>query len=178
MAALKITGAGATAEYLGQKVSVKKHFDTFAATDASELGGIKWDALSEETLCSKDVYERFAYFLMQVHPNGLKLGLDGRKEAAFFFLLVALGEPFGAIDDDQDAARCAHALRLRWCARATRATALAWRPTAARRRRPEAASRWPAAASGAARFAADAAAAPATRAAAALAALAPARARE
>ena len=75
MAALKITGAGATAEYLGQKVSVKKHFDTFAATDASELGGIKWDALSEETLCSKDVYERFAYFLMQVHPNGLKLGL-------------------------------------------------------------------------------------------------------
>ena len=101
----------------------------------------------------------------------------GSSEAALL-LLDALESLFGAIDDDKDAARCAHALRLRWCARATRATALAWRPTAARRRRPEAASRWPAAASGAARLAADAAAAPATRAAAALAALAPARARE
>lgn len=92
MAALKITGAGATAEYLGQKVSVKKHFDTFAATDASELGGIKWDALSEETLCSKDVYERFAYFLMQVHPNGLKLGLDGSTAGNYIGIVINLAQ--------------------------------------------------------------------------------------
>lgn len=82
-AAPVIRGEGTTADYLRQKASVKSIFDTFAKTDDSELNEVCWDALPEETLCSKPVYERFSYYLMHVHPNGTdskgnpRHGLDG-----------------------------------------------------------------------------------------------------
>ena len=95
-AAPVIRGEGTTADYLRQKASVKSIFDTFAKTDDSALNEVCWDALPEETLCSKPVYERFSYYLMHVHPNGTdskgnpRHGLDGSTATKYLGIMVNL----------------------------------------------------------------------------------------
>ena len=96
--AAKITGAGATSGYLGQKGNVKNIFNTWAETDASELDGTTWDQLPEATLCSKDVYERFAYFMLHVHLNGThasglpKLGVDASTCGNYLGIIIHLAQ--------------------------------------------------------------------------------------
>jgi hypothetical protein len=93
--ASKITGQGETAEWLGQKARVKGYFNTFAATDDSGFGGTLFDAVAEATLCSKDTWERFAYYLMHVHSYGTDgkgnpLRIDGSTASNYLGIAINL----------------------------------------------------------------------------------------
>jgi hypothetical protein len=98
MSRTKIAGAGESARWTGTKQSVKKVFNEFAATDASELDGVSWDELPEETLCSNDVYESFAYYMMHVRENGTdakgkpKIGLDGSTAGNYLGIVINLAQ--------------------------------------------------------------------------------------
>ena len=67
-----ITAEADSDSWLQQKGNVARIFDQFLAQD--ELDGNTFDALAEEILCARPIYERLGHFLVHVYkiPTGVK----------------------------------------------------------------------------------------------------------
>ena len=77
-------------------------FDLFIEQD-DELSGV-WEELSEETLCGRDVYERFAYFMLNVYEPDQRKGeehLDGSTTRNYLAIAIHLAcDKFKAVGSD------------------------------------------------------------------------------
>ena len=68
-----ITPGGDSRGWLQSGENTKRIFELFSAQD-DELDGADWDSVPETTLCSEEVYERMAHWLVHtyVSPPGTK----------------------------------------------------------------------------------------------------------
>jgi hypothetical protein len=75
-AAKSIGAGGASVSWTGQKKNVVRIFNLFIEQDEelSKRAEKTWDALPEEALCGPDVYERFAYYMLNVYEPDQRKG--------------------------------------------------------------------------------------------------------
>ena len=106
-ASVKSIGAGgASVSWTGQKKNVIRIFNLFIEQDEelSERAQKTWDALPEEALCSPDVYERFAYYMLNVYEPDQKKGeehLDGSTTRNYLAIAIHLAcDKFKAVGSD------------------------------------------------------------------------------
>jgi hypothetical protein len=105
--ATKTIGAGGTsASWTGQKKNVVRIFNLFIEQD-EELSTDRaktWEALSEAALCSPDVYERFAYYMLNVYEPDQRKGeehLDGSSTRNYLSIAIHLAcDKFKAVGSD------------------------------------------------------------------------------
>ena len=90
----------------GQKKNVVRIFNLFLEQDEPYTPGAarNWDALSEEALCIPDVYERFAYYMLNVYEPDQRKGeehLDGSTTRNYLAIAIHLAcDKFKAVGSD------------------------------------------------------------------------------
>ena len=101
-----LSAKGVSASWTGQQRNVVRIFDLFAEQDEelSTLDDKFWQSLPEATLCSADVYERFAFFMLHIYePDARKADerLDGSTARNYLAIAIHLAcDKFKAIGSD------------------------------------------------------------------------------
>ena len=101
-----IGAQGASVSWTGQKKNVVRIFNLFIEQDAelSTRDEKKWEALPEEALCNRDIYERFAYYMLNVYEPDPRKGddhLDGSSTRNYLGIAIHLAaDKFKAVGTD------------------------------------------------------------------------------
>lgn len=101
-----IRAQGASASWSAQKKNVIRIFNLFLEVDEelSKRAEKTWEVLPEEVLCFPDVYERFAYYMLNVYEPDQKKGeehLDGSTTRNYLAIAIhAASDKFKAVGTD------------------------------------------------------------------------------
>ena len=101
-----IRAQGASASWSAQKKNVIRIFNLFLEVDEelSKRAEKTWEVLPEEVLCGPDVYERFAYYMLNVYEPDQKKGeehLDGSTTRNYLAIAIhAASDKFKAVGTD------------------------------------------------------------------------------
>ena len=100
----KIGAGGTSVSWTGQKKNVVRIFNLFIEQDDELSTGDAWEELSEETLCGPDVYERFAYYMLNVYEPDQRKGeehLDGSTTRNYLAIAIHLAcDKFKAVGSE------------------------------------------------------------------------------
>ena len=102
-----IGAGGGSTSWTSQKRNVVRIFNLFIGQDevfSTCAAGETWDALPEEELCARDVYERFAYYMLYVYEPDQRMGeehLDGSTTRNYLAIAIHLAcDQFKAVGSD------------------------------------------------------------------------------
>ena len=102
-----IGAGGGSTSWTSQKRNVVRIFNLFIGQDevfSTCAAGETWDALPEEELCARDVYERFAYYMLYVYEPDQRKGeehLDGSTTRNYLAIAIHLAcDQFKAVGSD------------------------------------------------------------------------------